>query len=82
VHYATGADGMLRIQVDVQNRTDWPKPIAYRVDWLDQNGKVLDVSASPPITWTLDGKEATSIAVTAPTPLARDFRIKFSGAVN
>jgi uncharacterized protein YcfL len=48
----------------------------YKIDWLDQGGARIDVP-SPPVPWTVRAKEIASLFVSAPTPLAKSFRIVF-----
>ena len=73
----TGAEGFLKIRLDVQNLTDSPQRFTYRIDWFDRDGLDLPMAALTSIPWTLLGHETSFLAATAPTPAARDFCITF-----
>jgi uncharacterized protein YcfL len=74
---ATGPEGYLKIQLNVQNLTDSPKRFTYHIDWLDHDGLELPMAASVSLPWMLLGRETSFLAATAPTPAARDFRVTF-----
>jgi hypothetical protein len=76
---ARGAEGYLKIQVDVENRSEAPRPFRYCIEWLDGDGAVLTMAGNGFLEWMLRGHETSSIAATAPTPAATDFRITFLG---
>jgi uncharacterized protein YcfL len=77
-----GAEGFLKIQVNVQSLVKSTKQFSYRIDWFDENGQELPMAASLPMPWTLLSQETSFLAATAPTPAARDFRVTFSGPGN
>ncbi len=79
VQSATGAEGYLKIQVDVENRSAAPRRFSYSIDWLDANGSLLPQLSNGFLKWMLRGRETSSIAATAPDSLAKDFRITFRG---
>ena len=68
--------GYLKFQVDVQNLTSTAKTVIYEVDWLDKDGLSLGISMEAP-PCTLLPKETLPLALTAPAPTARDFRLTF-----
>jgi len=68
--------GYLKFQVDVQNLSSSAKTIIYQVDWLDEAGGSLGLATEAP-PCTLFRSETLPIAISAPTPAARDFRITF-----
>jgi uncharacterized protein YcfL len=68
--------GYLKFQVDVQNLSSSAKTIIYEVDWLDQDGVSLGIAMEAP-PCTLFPKETLPLALTAPAPSARDFRLTF-----
>ena len=68
--------GYLRFQVDVENFSSAAKTIVYRVDWLDSDGVSLGISMDAP-PCTLFRHETLPLAITAPAPTARDFRLTF-----
>lgn len=74
---ATGAEGFLKIQVQVENLTRKARSFTYRVEWYDENGMLIDLPTAVARPRTIEGREVLVIAATAPTPRAKDFRIKF-----
>ncbi|MGA2175147.1 MAG: YcfL family protein [Verrucomicrobiota bacterium] len=79
VQTAAGAEGFLKIQVDVENRSDAPRRFSYSIEWLDGDGGPLPLASNGFLDWMLRAHESSSIAATAPTPVAKDFRITFAG---
>jgi hypothetical protein len=79
VQSSTGAEGYLKIQVDVENRGATPQHFSYSIEWLDESGGPLPRASNGFLDWVLRAHEVSSIAVTAPTPVARDFHITFVG---
>jgi uncharacterized protein YcfL len=67
----------LKIQVTLQNTSDSPQQFSYHLDWFDKDGKRLPMGAGDFIPWMLLPREISSIAATAPSPLAADFGIAF-----
>jgi len=78
VNTTTGEEGFLRIQVQIENRTRRARNFTYSVEWYDENGMLIDLpttALSRPRT--IEAMETLAIGATAPTPRAKDFRIKF-----
>ncbi|MGA2749250.1 MAG: YcfL family protein [Verrucomicrobiota bacterium] len=82
VSSAFGADGLLRIQLNVQNTTDAPKWFSYRIEWFDKDGGLLPLANGAPLPWMLMPHETSSIVATAPAATAKDFGIAFLPGVN
>jgi uncharacterized protein YcfL len=78
---STGADNLLKIQVDVYNMTDAPKLFDYQVEWFDKDGAVLPLTSSGPLPWMLLAHETSSIVTTAPAETAKDFGVAFLAKV-
>jgi len=72
-----GSEGFLKIQLNVQNLTGALKRFSYRIDWLDGNGVVLPMAGGTSFPWMLLSHETSFLAITAPTPEAKDFRATF-----
>ena len=68
--------GYLGFQVDVQNLSSTARTIIYQVDWLDKDGVSLGIAMEEP-PCTMFPKETRRLALTAPAPTARDFRLTF-----
>jgi uncharacterized protein YcfL len=67
----------LKIQVNVQNKTDTPQQFHYRIEWFDADGMRLPLQGGELSPWMLLPRELSSIAVTAPGHAAADFEIAF-----
>ena len=67
----------LKIQVNVQNKTETPQRFRYRIEWFDADGERLPLPGGELRLWTLLPHEMSSIAVTAPAHAATDFEIAF-----
>jgi uncharacterized protein YcfL len=79
VQYMTGPEGYLKIQVDVENLSDASQSFRYGIEWLNGNGDVLPFANNGFLDWTLRPHETSTIAATAPTAAAKDFRVVFVG---
>ena len=69
-------DDLLRIQVQLDNRTDELHRIQYRFDWFDAEGMRVE---SPMSGWrpqTLFGGEQVWVSGTAPAPEVVDFKLQ------
>lgn len=77
VNTATGEEGFLKIQVQVENRTRTARAFTYQVEWYDENGMIIESPIRVARPRTIEAREVVSITATAPTPRAKDFRIKF-----
>jgi uncharacterized protein YcfL len=82
INQSTSPAGFLRIQVEVENTSRIAHAFTYRVEWFDENGMLIELPTYTAHPRTLEGKETLSFTVTAPTPKARDFRIKFLEPTN
>ena len=71
----TVANGLLKIQAEVQNTTDLRQLVNYRFDWVDQQGIRIDTPLSSWTALSLAAKERRLITATAPSPDAADFRL-------
>ena len=66
----------LKIQIDAENLTDSPKSFNYHIDWLDKNGRAIELPEMS-LPMSLMGGQKSAIVAVAPTPLAKDYRIRF-----
>jgi hypothetical protein len=69
-------DAYLKIQVNVQNKTDVSQWFRYRIEWFDKDGAPLPL-AGEFTRWMLLPHEMSSIAATSPAAAALDFEIAF-----
>jgi uncharacterized protein YcfL len=77
VKSTTAATGFLKIEVEVQNVGSKPKSFDYHIFWFDDSGTMFDLPDTVSVPLFLMGHEKSSIVAMAPTPLAKDFRVKF-----
>lgn len=71
--------GNLRtVQTTVRNTTGDSIRFQYRYDWFDRDGMQIRSPASTWVVRTLLPGESASLAATAPTPRAADFRFQIS----
>jgi uncharacterized protein YcfL len=67
----------LKIQVNVQNKTDVPVRFRYRIEWFDKDGALLPLAGEKFMPWMLLPRETSLIAATALASSAVDFEIAF-----
>jgi len=68
--------GYSQVRITVRNLSKQPRRIGINAQWLGGNGDVLPLSfAMPP--WALMGGETSSLTLTSPSPLVKDFRVEF-----
>jgi uncharacterized protein YcfL len=77
----TGADGLLKVQINVKNITDAPKWFSYRIEWFDKDGALLPGASIDDLPWMLLAGETSSIVATAPAVTAKDFEVAFLATV-
>lgn len=68
-------NGFLRVQVELENRRARMFTVHYKFEWYDQNGMLVQPDG-PWKTRQLEGRETVVITDVAPTPQAKDFRLK------
>lgn len=77
VNEATTSGGFLQIQVEVLNGRNSMQEFSYRIEWFDMNGMAINTPTSVWIPRQIEGQESLTITAVAPTPAAKDFRVKF-----
>ncbi len=73
---ATSGGGFLSIQVDLQNTTRSEQAIVCEVEWLDDYRLPINLPVPSTTSMTLQGLERSAMVIAAPTPRAKDFRLK------
>jgi uncharacterized protein YcfL len=76
VNTATTSGGVLRVQVELLNRTKSLQRFAYTFEWFDVNGMQINNVLSATIPDQIEGGEDKFISGVAPTPACKDFRLK------
>ena len=74
--------GVLQIQVEVWNKTRSEQRFNYWFEWFDSNGMQVNPTSTAMNHCTLLGGETRLLTSVAPTPLCKDFRVKFIEARN
>jgi uncharacterized protein YcfL len=77
VNQAMTPGGLLKIQVELLNRTRSLQRFNYRFEWFDANGMQVNNVISAVIPDQIEGKESKMISSIAPNPSCKDFRVKF-----
>ncbi len=76
VNQSTGPGGFLKVQVEVANTTRSVQTFAYRFEWFDEQGNLVETPNSAAISRQVEGKESLFLIGVAPKETARDFRLK------
>ena len=69
--------GVLKVQVELLNKTRSYQAFNYRFEWFDANGMQMNNIISASVPDQIEGKESKFIFSIAPNPSCRDFRVKF-----
>jgi uncharacterized protein YcfL len=67
---------ILKVQVILQNHTSFQQIILCKFEWFDLSGNLVPTVMSTWQTRTLEGKESIAVVAVAPTPQAKDFKLK------
>ena len=67
--------GFLELHVNGYNRSYQTRRVKYRVEWLDENGLLIETKTSVWLRTSAMGKSPFSFKVVAPTPKAVNFRM-------
>ena len=77
VNTSMTAGNVLRVQVELQNRTRSLRRFVYRFEWFDGNGMQINNVISAPLPDQIEGLESKFISGVAPSANCTDFRVKF-----
>ena len=67
--------GFLELHINGFNRSQFTKKFKYRVEWLDENGLLIQSKTSVWLPASAMGKSPFSLKAVAPTPKAVNFRM-------
>ena len=67
--------GLLELHVNGYNRSYQTRRFRYRLEWLDENGLLIQSKTSVWLPASAMGKSPFSLKAVAPTPKAVDFRM-------
>jgi uncharacterized protein YcfL len=68
--------GLLKVQVELLNKTRSYQAFNYRFEWFDANGMQMDSLSQAVVGSSIEGKESKFISAIAPTAACKDFRLK------
>lgn len=77
----TVSNDMLQVQVEVLNTTRRVQRFNYAFEWYTLDGMLI---TTPPTTWKsrqIEGGESIFLTAVAPSPNAKDFRLKLLESV-
>ncbi len=77
VNQAMTPGGLLKVQVEIQNRTRSIQRFMYHFEWFDANEMQVNNVISASIPEQIEGMEDKFISSIAPNPDCKDFRVKF-----
>jgi uncharacterized protein YcfL len=77
VNQAMTSGGLLKVQVEIQNRTRSIQHFMYHFEWFDANEMQVNNVISASIPEQIEGREDKFISSIAPNPDCKDFRVKF-----
>jgi uncharacterized protein YcfL len=76
INTALTPGGMLKVQVELVNRTRSLRRFNYRFEWFDLNGMQVNGIVSAVIADQIEGGESKFVSSVAPTAACKDFRLK------
>lgn len=76
VNEALTNGGVLRVQVELRNRTRSAKRYLYEFEWFDADGMQVSPTSSGTRQDQIEAGEYKFISAVAPTPNCQDFRLK------
>lgn len=75
-------NGLLRVQVEIVNRSRDPQTLTYKWEWYDANGiEIISIATNEWLPLVLGGKEDKPISAIAPDPRIVDARLKIQKSV-
>jgi uncharacterized protein YcfL len=76
VNTAMTPGGVLKVQVELLNRTRSLHRFDYRFEWFDANGMQINNVMTAAVADQIEGGESKFISAIAPNPNCKDFRLK------
>jgi uncharacterized protein YcfL len=76
VNTAMTPGGVLKVQVELLNRTKSAHPFTYKFEWFDANGMQINNVMTATFSDKIEGGESKFISAVAPNPECKDFRLK------
>ncbi|MFM7555635.1 MAG: DUF1425 domain-containing protein [Verrucomicrobiota bacterium] len=76
INVSEGPGGFLKVQAEILNTTRSYQRFAYKWEWFDKDGNLVEGPASVAVTRQVEGKESLFLQGVAPNAAVRDFRLK------
>ncbi len=76
INTAMTPGGVLKVQVELLNRTRTLHRFNYRFEWFDANGMQVNNVMTAAVADQIEGGESKFISAIAPNPNCKDFRLK------
>jgi uncharacterized protein YcfL len=76
VNQSMTSGGLLKVQVELLNKTRSYQSFSYHFEWFDADGMQMNSLSAGMIGSSIEGKEDKFISAVAPTPACKDFRLK------
>ena len=76
IRQATVSGDILKVQVDITNLKTKSTRFNYRFEWYDPQGMLIDTPLSTWQSQTIEGRDTVTLTAIAPTPTAKDFKLK------
>jgi uncharacterized protein YcfL len=73
---------LLKVQVELLNRTGSIQRFIYSFEWFDLNGMQVNSALAVVVPDQIDAGDSKFISAVAPSPACRDFRLKLLQAQN
>lgn len=80
INTAMTTGGLLKAQVELENRTHSLHRFLYRFEWFDSAGMQVNNAISASVPEQIEGMESKFIYSIAPNPECKDFRLKLIAA--
>lgn len=71
------SDNMLEVQVQTKNMNSKSKTVAYKIDWFDENGFLVETILSKWKLLQVEGKRGANIKGISPSQSVASFKIRF-----
>ena len=81
VNQARTPIGLLKIQVELVNRTEAMRNVNYCFEWFDKDGMLINTPSPIWLTTSIDAGEGKYLSAVAPSMQASDFKLKLLGNV-
>ena len=80
INQGKASEDLLRIQVNLKNLTKNSMNLNYKIEWMDQDGLVVNDSSSTWLPVYVRGAEIVAIKSVASSPTVRNFWLKLERA--